>query len=75
MEPKSITNGANLAQGGGQGVPENQRKYKIIKKQKVGNKMRTKRLGGIVGRISQNRRVQRLGVYRGIINRCGKNGI
>ena len=42
MGSKSRTNGANLAQGGEEGVPENQRNYEKKKQQQRKSKTKTK---------------------------------
>ena len=37
MEPESVTDGTKLAQGAGQGVPENQRRHEEVKKNAKAN--------------------------------------
>ena len=54
MEPKSTTNETNLAQGGGERVPENRHTYEKVKKgAKVKNQNKKKRMFLNVGRFSQ----------------------
>ena len=53
MAPKATTNETNLDQGGGQGVPENQRKYEEKKNANVKNPQKEKLVFWNVVRFSQ----------------------
>ena len=75
MTPKSITNGTNLAQGEGKGVPENQRKSEKLKNAKVKKQNKKNLFLSMWGEFLKSRRAQRLGIYCGIIDNCDKQCI
>jgi hypothetical protein len=52
--PKPIQNGANLAHGGRQGIPENQQKYEQIKNANANTRMRQKHIFLYVRRFPKN---------------------
>ena len=73
MLQKTITNGTNLAQGGGKGYPKINENIETNSKVKSENEKNVS--GEMWSDFLKKRRAQRLGVYCGIINKCDTNGI